>query len=94
MADYRAANTVLRPTFADNDEQRRTLGMRFLNRRSQVQILPGAQAQAALTELLSAHQTGTFVAPDRTTLGEFFEPWLDGLTNQGRSPRRCRAIEG
>jgi integrase len=44
------------------------------------------QAQAALTELLAAHQSGTFVAPSRTTLAEFVEPWLDGLANQGRKP--------
>ncbi len=44
------------------------------------------EAQSALTELLAAHQTGTFVAPDRTTLRQFFDPWIDGLTNQGRKP--------
>ena len=44
------------------------------------------EAQAALTELLAAHQTGTFVAPDRTTVRQFFDPWIDGLINQGRKP--------
>ena len=43
-------------------------------------------AQAALTELLAAHQTGTFVAPSRMVLRDFVEPWLDGLANQGRKP--------
>ena len=31
------------------------------------------RAQAALTELLAAHQSGTFVAPNRVTLAEFVE---------------------
>ncbi len=43
-------------------------------------------AQAALTELLAAHQTGTFVAPNRMVLRDFVDPWLDGLANQGRKP--------
>jgi integrase len=42
-----------------------------------------AEAQAALAKLLSAYQLGAFVAPNRTTLAEFVEPWLDGLENQG-----------
>jgi integrase len=42
------------------------------------------EAQAALTEVLAAHQAGTFVAPSRTPLREFVEPWLAGLEIQGR----------
>lgn len=52
------------------------------------------RAQAALTELLAAHQTGTFVAPNRLTLGEFVEPWLAGLANQGRKPTTLRGYRG
>jgi integrase len=48
------------------------------------------EAQAALTELLAAHQTGTFVAPNRMPLREFVEPWLSGLANQGRKPTTLR----
>ncbi len=44
------------------------------------------EAQAALTELLAAHQTGTFVAPSRTPVREFVGPWLAALENQGRKP--------
>jgi integrase len=42
-----------------------------------------AEAKAALAKLLSAYQLGAFVAPNRITLAEFVEPWLDGLENQG-----------
>jgi integrase len=42
-----------------------------------------AEAQAALAKLLSAYQVGGFVAPNRITLAEFVDPWLDGLENQG-----------
>jgi integrase len=52
------------------------------------------QAQAALTELLAAHQSGTFVAPSRLTLAEFVEPWLAGLANQGRKPTTLRGYRG
>jgi integrase len=48
------------------------------------------QAQAALTELLAAHQSGTFVAPSRMQLREFVGPWLAGLQNQGRRPSTLR----
>jgi integrase len=48
------------------------------------------EAQAALTELLAAHQAGTFVAPNRVSLREFVEPWLAGLANQGRKPTTLR----
>ncbi len=44
------------------------------------------EAQAALTELLAAHQSGTFVAPSRTPVREFVGPWLAALENQGRKP--------
>jgi len=44
------------------------------------------EAQAALTELLAAHQSGTFVAPSRTLVREFVGPWLAALENQGRKP--------
>ena len=44
------------------------------------------EAQAALTELLAAHQSGTFVAPSRMPIRDFIEPWLAGLENQGRRP--------
>jgi hypothetical protein len=51
-----------------------------------------------LAKLLSAYQLGAFVAPNRITLAEFVEPWLDGLENQGvkattrvqSPPRRLR----
>jgi hypothetical protein len=46
--------------------------------------------QAALTELLAAHQTGTFVAPSRMPLRDFVEPWLAALENQGRKPTTLR----
>ena len=52
------------------------------------------RAQAALTELLAAHQSGTFVAPSRLTLAEFVEPWLAGLANQGRKPTTLRGDRG
>jgi len=52
------------------------------------------QAQAALTELVAAHQSGTFVAPNRLTLAEFVEPWLAGLANQGRKPTTLRGYRG
>lgn len=48
------------------------------------------EAQAALTELLASHQSGTFVAPSRMPLSEFVEPWLAGLENQGRRPTTLR----
>lgn len=48
------------------------------------------EAQAALTELLAAHQSGTFVAPSRMPIREFVEPWLAGLENQGRRPTTLR----
>jgi integrase len=51
-------------------------------------------AQAALTELLAAHQSGTFVAPSRLTVAEFVEPWLAGLANQGRKPTTLRGYRG
>ena len=50
------------------------------------------QAQAALTELLAAHQSRTFVAPSRMQLREFVEPWLAGLQNQGRKPTERMAF--
>lgn len=52
------------------------------------------QAQAALTELLAAHQSGTFVARNRLTLAEFLEPWLACLANQGRKPTTLRGYRG
>lgn len=42
------------------------------------------EAQAALTEQLAAHQTGSFVVPSRMPLRNFVEPWFAGLTIQGR----------
>lgn len=48
------------------------------------------EAQSALTELLAAHQSGTFVAPSRMPISEFVEPWLAGLENQGRRPTTLR----
>ena len=47
-------------------------------------------AQAALTDVLAAHQAGTFVAPSRMPLREFVEPWLAGLENQGRKATTLR----
>ncbi len=44
------------------------------------------EAQAALSELLAAHQSGTFVAPSRLLLRDFVGPWMAGLENQGRKP--------
>ena len=41
------------------------------------------RARTALAKLLSAYQLGGFVAPNRITLAEFVDPWLDGLENQG-----------
>lgn len=56
------------------------------------------EAQAALTELLAAHQSGTFVAPSRMPIRDFIEPWLAGLENQGRRPTTLlgyrKALEG
>lgn len=46
------------------------------------------EAQAALTELLAAHQAGAFVAPCRTPVREFVGPWLAALENQGRKRPR------
>ena len=43
-------------------------------------------AKDELTRFLGAHQTGNFVRRRGMTLAEFVEPWLDGLTNQGRRP--------
>jgi integrase len=44
------------------------------------------EAQDELTRFRAAHQTSAFVAPSRTTLADYVEPWLDGLANQGRKP--------
>ena len=44
------------------------------------------EAQSALTTMLAAHQTGSFAVPSRRTVADLVEPWLDGLTNQGRKP--------
>ena len=43
-----------------------------------------------MTDLLAAHQSGTFVAPSRMPVSEFVEPWLAGLENQGRRPTTLR----
>ena len=48
------------------------------------------EAQASLTELLAAHQAGTFVAPSRMPIRGFVEPWLAGLENQGRKGTTLR----
>ncbi len=42
------------------------------------------EAQAALAAQLAAHQTGSFVVPNRMPLRNFVEPWFAGLTIQGR----------
>lgn len=44
------------------------------------------QAQAALTTMLAAHQSGSFAAPSRRTINELVGPWIDGLAIQGRKP--------
>ena len=44
------------------------------------------EAKDELARFLGAHHTGNFVQPTRMTVAEFLEPWLDGLTNQGRRP--------
>ncbi len=50
---------------------------------------PKKEAQAALTELLAAHQTGTYVEPSKTPQREFVVGWLDGWrTRAARSYRR------
>jgi hypothetical protein len=46
--------------------------------------------QAALTELLAAHQSGTFVAPSRMPRRDFVEPRLAALENQARKPTTLR----
>lgn len=48
------------------------------------------EAQSSLTELLAAHQAGTFVAPSRMPIRAFVEPWLAGLENQGRKGTTLR----
>jgi Phage integrase, N-terminal SAM-like domain len=48
------------------------------------------EAQTSLTEILAAHQSGTFVAPSRMPLREFVDPWLSGLENQGRRQTTLR----
>jgi integrase len=42
------------------------------------------QAQAALTTMLAAHQSGSFAAPSRRTVVDLVEAWIDGLAIQGR----------
>lgn len=44
------------------------------------------EAQEALTATLAAVQSGGFVAPDRMTVGEYLERWLDGLVTVGLRP--------
>ncbi|MGI9052486.1 MAG: tyrosine-type recombinase/integrase [Ilumatobacteraceae bacterium] len=51
-------------------------------------------AKDELTRFLGAHQTGAFVAPNRLTLAEFADVWLDGLANQGRRPSTLRGYRG
>ena len=43
---------------------------------------------------MSAYQVGGFVAPNRITLAEFVEPWLDGLENQGVKATTFTATDG
>ena len=47
-------------------------------------------AQAALVEMLAAHQTGTFVEPSKTTLADYAGSWLEGLAVQGRKATTMR----
>lgn len=42
-------------------------------------------AQAALTELLATMQRGTFVKPERLTVGEYLAEWMEALEGSGRS---------
>ena len=71
-----ASSWVVHATWREGD-RRRQLKRAFRTKRD---------AQGELTRFLAAHQSGGFVAPSRTTLAEFVEPWLDGLANQGRKP--------
>jgi hypothetical protein len=41
------------------------------------------QAQAALTDLLEAHQAGTLVAPNRMPLRDFVEPFVHSTAGRG-----------
>jgi len=43
-------------------------------------------AQEALTATLAEVQSGGFVAPERVTVGEYLQRWLDGLTTVGLRP--------
>lgn len=52
------------------------------------------EAQAALVELLGAHQAGRFVDPSKTLLRDFAIRWLDGLSSQGRKPSTLRGYRG
>ena len=61
-----------------------------MRRQSKRSFRTKKEAHAALTELLAAHQSGTFVAPSRMPISEFVEPWLAGLENQGRRPTTLR----
>lgn len=45
-----------------------------------------AEAQRALTEVLSTQDHGTFVAPDAITVGKYLEGWVDTLANRGLRP--------
>lgn len=43
------------------------------------------EAQAALTELLASLQRGTFVRPERLSVGDYLQGWMASLESSGRS---------
>ncbi|MBI2850692.1 MAG: site-specific integrase [Chloroflexi bacterium] len=47
-------------------------------------------AQKRLTELLRQLDTGTFVKPDKTSLGDYFERWLEDYARANLSPRTAQ----
>lgn len=44
------------------------------------------EAQTALTELLASMQHGTFVKPERLSVGDYLTEWMDALSSTGRGP--------
>ena len=51
-------------------------------------------AQAALVEMLAAHQSGTFVESSRLTVRDYADGWLDGLVSQGRKRSTLQGYRG
>ena len=44
------------------------------------------EAQASLIELLASMQQGTFVKPEKLTVGAYLAEWMDSLVSSGRGP--------